>query len=148
MVPTVTVIGCAALPLICTEAIDNPQVGAGLIIGLTLQLRFTAPVNDPVGVTTKLNFALCPALMVWEVDDPDAAPTLKFGAATPAPDRATVCGLPAALSANVTLPARLLIPVGVNVTEISQLLPAAKDALQVFVSPKSPEAAIRVKVSA
>jgi hypothetical protein len=56
--------------------------------------------------------------MVWQVDDPEAAPTLKLGAATPAPDTATVCGLPAALSANVTLPARLPIAAGVNVTEI------------------------------
>jgi hypothetical protein len=33
VVPTVTVIGCPALPLICTEALDSAHVGAGLIIG-------------------------------------------------------------------------------------------------------------------
>jgi len=83
VVPTVTVTGCAALPLICNEEPEKAHVGAGLTVGLRVQLRLTVPVNDPMGVTNKLNFALCPALMVWEVDDPEAAPTLKLGAATP-----------------------------------------------------------------
>jgi hypothetical protein len=64
VVPTVTVTGCAVLPLICTEELEKPHVGAGLTGGLRLQLRLTVPVNDPDGVTTKLNIALCPALMV------------------------------------------------------------------------------------
>jgi len=115
---TVTVTGCAELPLICTEELEKLQVGAGVAIGLMLQLRLTAPLKDSDGLTTKRNFALCPTLMVCEADDPDPAPTLKSGAVAPRPDRATVCGLTAALSVIVMPPARLLGEEGVNVTEI------------------------------
>jgi hypothetical protein len=147
VVPSVTVTVCGAPPLTDTDVLDKVHVGGGLTTGLTLQVRLTVPVSEPDGATTKLNFALCPALMVWEVGEPEAAPTLKSGAATATPDRATVCGLPAALSVIVMLPARLPEAVGWNVTETWQLLPGANPVLQVFVSPKSPEAEMFVMFS-
>jgi hypothetical protein len=81
VVPTVTVTDWFPLPVICTEELDKPQVGAGLTTGVMAQLRFTVPVNPAEGVMTKLNLALCPAFMVCEVGDPEAAPIAKSGAA-------------------------------------------------------------------
>lgn len=57
-------------------------------------------------------------------------------AAVPFPERLTVCGLPAALSAIVRVPVLLPDAVGVNVTEIVheafalRLLPHCEDALK------------------
>lgn len=59
----------------------------------------------------------------------------------PVPDNATLCGLPVALSAIVTLALRLPVAEGVKVTPIAQLLPAASVLGligHVFVWAKSP----------
>jgi hypothetical protein len=55
-----------------------------------------------------------------------------------------VCGLLAALSAMVTFPYRFPTAVGVNVTLIVQLAPAARVEGHVLVCAKSPVAAIPV----
>ena len=81
VVPTFTVTVCVPVPLICTEELDRLQVGAGVAAGVMAQLRFTVPVNDPVGASARLKFAVCPAVMVWEVAEPDAAPNVKLGGA-------------------------------------------------------------------
>ena len=67
------------------------------------------------------------------------------------PLKATTWGLPVALSVSVRLPERLPVAVGVKVTLITQLLPAATGALVLQVVPlaataKSPVAAMLVKV--
>jgi hypothetical protein len=54
-------------------------------------------------------------------------------AATPVPDRVTVCGLPVALSVTVIVPGWLPVAVGVKVTLMEQLVPAATEAPQVLV---------------
>ena len=51
-------------------------------------------------------------------------------AGTPVPERATVCGLPAALSVTVLVPGWLPTAVGVKVTLMMQLLPTAREAPQ------------------
>ena len=53
--------------------------------------------------------------------------------ATPVPVRLAVCGLPVALSVTVTVPVREPAAVGVKVTLIEQLPPAATEAPQVLV---------------
>src|SRR5947208_1358932 len=75
--------------------------------------------------------------------------------AVPFPLSATVCGLPLALSVTNSVPVRILEAVGVKVTLIEQLAPAAKvpglvgQALApVLVAAKSPEAAKEVIVKA
>jgi len=54
------------------------------------------------------------------------------------PDSVTCCGLPVALSAIDSVPLREPVAVGVNVTLIVQLDPAARLVPQVFVCAKSP----------
>ena len=51
---------------------------------------------------------------------------------TPVPDRATVCGLPLALSVTVIVPGSLPATVGVNVTLMEQFPPAATEVPQVL----------------
>jgi hypothetical protein len=53
--------------------------------------------------------------------------------ATPVPLSATVCGLSAALSAHESVPFKLPVLPGVNVTLTVQLAPDARVELQVFV---------------
>jgi hypothetical protein len=57
-------------------------------------------------------------------------------ATVPAPVRATVCGLPVALSVREIVPVTMPFATGVKVTEIVQLAPAAMVAVQLLVSAK------------
>ena len=66
------------------------------------------------------------------------------GAVVPVPVRATVCGLPVALSVTVIAPVRAPAAVGVKITEMLQVAAAATDAPQVLVWLKSPLAAMLV----
>jgi len=81
VVATVAVTVCGVLPLICTEELDRVQLGGEVTAGVTAQVRFTVSVNDPAGAKDKVNFALCPALTVWDVGEPDETPMAKSGAA-------------------------------------------------------------------
>jgi hypothetical protein len=60
--------------------------------------------------------------------------------AAPVPLNATVCGEPAALSVIVSVPVRVPVAAGVNVTEIVHAAPAAMLVPQVLVDAKSPDA--------
>src|SRR5437016_2908473 len=86
-------------------------------------------------------------LKIWRAKGRLAGDRLTAGA-VPVPLSDTVCGLPVALSAIVTAPVRVPVAVGVNVTPMVQLAPAASDAPQVLVSAKSPLAAILVMLRA
>ena len=68
--------------------------------------------------------------------------------AIPVPERATVCGLPVALSVTVIVPGWLPAAVGVKVTLMEQLAPAATEAPQVLVWAYCALAAMLVMVSA
>jgi hypothetical protein len=80
VVDTVTVNAVAVPPVRLTEP-GKLQVGAGLTVGLILQLRLTVPLNELDGVTARLNVAFCPAAMSAELDDPDAGAIVNPGAA-------------------------------------------------------------------
>jgi hypothetical protein len=69
VVATLTATVCVPLLLICTDEVDRLHVGAGVTIGVIAQLRLMVPVKDPTEVKSRLKFAVCPALMVCEVDD-------------------------------------------------------------------------------
>jgi hypothetical protein len=90
VVPIFTVTDCVALPLICTDELDSVHVGAGVTAGVIAQLRLTVPANDPVPAMAKLNLAVCPALIVCEVGDPEAAPMVKSGGASTISDNAAL----------------------------------------------------------
>ena len=95
-----------------------------------LQSSFTVPLNPAKDATTKLNFALSPAFMVCEVEDPDVGPTIK---SAPVPDRLADCGLPGALSAIETLAVREPPAFGANVTFTMQLPATDKELPQLLV---------------
>jgi hypothetical protein len=63
-VATVTVTDCEPLPLICTEGLDKLHVGGRVAAGVTAQLRFTVPENDPPGASARVKAALFPAATV------------------------------------------------------------------------------------
>lgn len=99
------------------------QTGAGVTAGVIVQLSLTIPLNDPAGVTARLKDAVCPAVMLAELEDPLAVAISKSAAAVAVPDRATVCGLLTALSA-IFIPA-VAFPtvVGLKTTVMVQVAP-------------------------
>ena len=74
---TETMTVCVPLPVRLTVGLDKLQVGAGVAAGVIAQLRLTVPVNDPIDAKDSVKLAACPALIVWEVGDPDAGPIEK-----------------------------------------------------------------------
>jgi hypothetical protein len=125
------------LPLVRLAEFGSVQVAAGVTMGVILQLRFTEPLKPETGARERLNVAFWPALIVWELGDPDAVAIVKLLVA-PVPDSDTVCGLPVALSVTLRVPVNVPLVVGVNVTEIWQELFARRDVPQLLVSEKSP----------
>jgi hypothetical protein len=73
----------------------------------------------------------------WLPNDRGLGDRVTVGA-TPVPVKATVCGLPLALSFTVSVPVLAPVAVGVKVTSIVQLAPAATLAPHVLVCAKSP----------
>lgn len=85
---------------------------------------------------------------VWDAKVRVVGETVTLLDEMPAPVSETVWGEPEALSVIVREPERVPAAVGVNVTEMVQLVPEARLEPQFWVSAKSPEAAIDVMDSA
>ncbi len=83
------------------------------------QLRATACLNPPNAETSSLNVAVCPAAIVCAGG---AVPNEK---SSPAPDRLTVCGLPAALSAMLRVAVR--VPTAVCKGDVDEATAAGCD---------------------
>jgi hypothetical protein len=81
VVPTFSVTDCAVVPLICSDELDKLQVGPRVIAGVLAQLRLTVPLNVPDPAKLRLKLAVCPALTVCDVDEPEPGFRLKSGAA-------------------------------------------------------------------
>ncbi len=131
VVNTFTIIVCAPLPVISTEELDKLQVGGAVAgTGAIAQLRLTVPVNDPNCVNVKLKLAVCPALTVCDVADPEARPNVKSGGGrdspTPVPLTAISNGLIRVLSAIVMAPDCRPAAVGEKVTLTPQLVPGSR----------------------
>jgi hypothetical protein len=77
VVATVTITGCQAPPLSCTDELDKLQVGAGVTVGVMAQLKLAVPVNECAAARTSGKLAFCPALTVCLVPEPEAAPIVK-----------------------------------------------------------------------
>jgi len=86
----------------------------------------------PSGATTIGNWAALPG---WTVAAGVAALT-TYVAALPVPEITADCGEPAALSVTEMVAVKPAAAVGVKLTVMVQLAPAASDVLQVLVSPK------------
>ncbi len=91
-----------------------------------------------VAVPLLVSVTVCAALVVptcWLLKVRLVLERVTAGAvgATPVPVRLTLCGLPAALSVIDSVPVRVPVAVGVKVTLMVQLAPAATEAPQVFV---------------
>jgi hypothetical protein len=136
VVEMVTITDAAELPLTLTLA-GTLQTGAGDTLGATAHVKFTVPVNDPVGVSARLNVAVCPAETVDELDPPDGTPIVKLGAAVPVPATAIICDPLPALSATTRFAVAAPAAVGVNVTLIVQLASGCTVA-QLFACVNSP----------
>ena len=87
----------------------------------------------PVFVSVAV-FALLVVPTNWLENARLVADKLTPGAVTPVPVRLMRCGLPDALSVIVTVPVRVPVVVGLNVTLIVQFPPAATELPQLFVA--------------
>ena len=128
-------------------ATEVPQVLVWAYCALAAML-----VTLSAALPVLLSVTDCAALVVFSSWLPKlkfVADKLTMGAgAAPVPVRLMVCGLPAMLSVIVTAPVRMPVAVGVNVTLMVQLAPAATDVPQVLVCMKSPLATMLVTLSA
>jgi hypothetical protein len=97
----------------------------------------TVPLKPSCDESVSVSLAVPPGLLIVRFCDDVVTPT-----ESPAPLNATDWGEPIALSVTLIVPIRVPTAVGVKVMEIVQFAAAARLAPQVFVSAKSPEAAI------
>lgn len=99
------------------------------------------PLMDSGPTPVLVNVCVCEVLDVFtscEAKVSEEGENAPFGE-IPTPERLTVCGLPPkASSAMVTIPVRLPVAVGLNVTLIEQLAPPARVVPQLLVCEKSP----------
>lgn len=85
------------------------------------------------------------ALLELTLTDPKvrfSGDKVTSGASIPVPESAMLCGLPGPLSVKISVPVRVPAAVGVKVTATVQVLPEARLLPQLFVSWKSPLAAM------
>jgi hypothetical protein len=122
VVVTVTVIPTGVEPSSVTELGETVQVAP---CGAPVQLSDTSPVN-PLGVISRLKVAVCPAVTVAVVEDPEGTSIEKSTA--PVPTMPMISGLPAASWWTTTAPRSSPGAVGMKVTLMLQLAPTAKEA--------------------
>src|SRR5207302_662249 len=132
-----------------TEAGDTVQVEP---MSAPAHARPTGDLNPPIGVMVTVNVRVFPAF-TFSVAAGPVNP--KSGAAVPFPLSVMICGLPPALSVSDSVPVRAPEAVGVKVTLMVQVAPAAKVAglvgqalAPVLVAAKSPEGANELIVKA
>jgi hypothetical protein len=130
VVVTLTVIFVAELPAV--TAFGTVQVASE---GAPVQVKLTLWLNPPSPAIVKVYVAACPGATAFEVTEPEAAASVK---SWPVPLRATLCGLPIALSEMLMVPVLVPLATGLKVTEIVQLAPTLTLVPQVLVWEKSP----------
>jgi hypothetical protein len=108
------------------------------------------PTMSNVALPVLVRVTVCGALVVptaWGVANVTlAGERFAMGAVTPMPVREIVCGLLAALSTKLTEPTALPAVVGVKVTLMVQIPPAATGEPQVLVWAKGAVAVIELRV--
>src|SRR5215471_8458464 len=104
--------------------------------------------EPPTLVTVRFCAALVvPTTCPEKLSEPGVMLTAGPLGDVPLPVRVALCGLPAALSETDSVPPRVPVVVGVKVTLIVQLPPAATELPQLLVWPKSPLALMLVMLS-
>jgi hypothetical protein len=149
----------AAVGVNVTASVQVAAAATGFgVAHVVPELAMAKGPETAIAVNVRLPLPELVRVTVWELLVVPTGSDGKVGAAdkltvgpVPVPLKLTVCGLPLALSVRVRLPEREPLAAGVKVTLITQLLPAATDALVLQVVPlaataKSPVAAMPVKV--
>ena len=146
-VPEVPVTVIVVVPVVAVaDAVKVKTEVALLLAGGVTGLVENAAVT-PLGKPEALNvvaelklfwlvtvIVLVPVAPWVTLSEAGAAARVKLGVVeTPVPDKLAVCGLPVALSVSVIVPVRVPAAVGVNVTLMEQLAPAASEVPQVLV---------------
>lgn len=126
MVVTVTVMVSGPAPLGVTSEGLTVQAASE---GAPVHAKLIVWVRPPSPSRLSEYVAVRPGVTVALEEDPDASARLK---SCPVPAKPTVCGLPGASSIMVSVPSRAPPAVGLNVTLIEQLAPAATLLPQVF----------------
>jgi hypothetical protein len=107
------------LPQVVAETLKSPVVEITMLLSATFclleRVKLTGALDVPTARDAKVKLA-----------------GVSVACAVPLPESGTDCGLPAALSVIVILPVRDPSWVGVNVTLITQLFPAASVLPQDF----------------
>jgi hypothetical protein len=138
---TVTVaVGPVVPPLVPEVVVEIEQIVVGA------QASCTLPVNPPDGVSVTVKLAGVPFVTAKDIVDgvklksvvEVAPPPPVETNAVPVPVSETFCGELVPLSVIVNVPVSAVATVGVKVTEIVQLVFAARVAPQVYVALKSP----------
>jgi hypothetical protein len=126
-----TVTGCISPALICTEELDNRQVGgAVLTAGTIVQLKLMVPENKLLEASVSAKLAVCPGLIVWEMG-PEPVPSVNAWATVSV--TLVACVKPPEMPVTVTVPAyggAVALAVSVSV-----LFPVAGFGLKVAVTP-------------
>jgi len=112
--------------------------------GAPEQVKLMLWLNPPSPATLKVYVADCPGATAAEVEEPEAAASVK---SWPVPLSATLCGLPGPSSEMLRVPVRVPPAAGLKVTEMVQLAPALTVLPQVLVWEKSPLAVMLERVS-
>jgi hypothetical protein len=134
IVVTLTVTVVAPDPLSAIELGDTAHVDCD---GAPVHANATGWLNPPEGETATVKFAVCPAETVADAEETGASEK-----SCPVPLRATVCGMPEALSLIVNVPVLVPLAVGSKKTPTAQLAPAARVLPQALSIPKSPGLAV------
>jgi hypothetical protein len=147
-VPEVVGLKVTLMPQLAPAATEAPHVLVSAKSPLAVMLVI---VNAALPVLVSVT--VCAALvvpMVWlaKVSEVGEKLTAGAGTAAPVPVSVAVCGLPAVLSTMLNVPVRVPAAVGLKVTLIVQLAPAATEVPQVSLSAKSPVAEMLVMLKA
>lgn len=143
-VPVVVGVNVTAIVQLAPATTLVPQLFVSAKSPLT-SIRATFSVRPPEFVSA----TVCAGLVVFGSCAPklrEAGARVTAGA-MPVPVNCIICGLPLALSVNVSVPVRMPSAVGLKVTEAEHAPPAGIEPLQVSVAVKSPETAMLLMVS-
>ena len=124
----------------------NSRNEVALVPPSAIELIVTVTVPVFLSVTTCASL-VAPVIVFGKAIDAGVSVTVGVADAVPVPVRATVCGVPVALSATERLAVRAPVAAGLNSTETVQLAAAASEVPQVVADFRNEVALVPVTVS-